>query len=286
VHEVRARQERDEHEHHRGVEEPGAEVEPAQRALPHPGREESPPHRVAHRRPRRPPGLHRGEPAALHHEARHVDHEQDEEGVGEAGVGIHAGGALDEAAVARHAEPDDEEEAEEVQHELVEQVEVALEDLHAEQRQREVVVDGGEHRAHEQREEAPEHGRVHDARIGLREHPRLEETIGDEAPDPRERSVPAHLRLAPQPETHALGDAPHEGGDRDRRPRVQRDLRPRRDIPERVAEWEIAVERVHGPNRIRWGSRVVKRSGRGTQTRPTTLGCDGEAIEPRGLRGR
>src|SRR4030095_529829 len=80
--------------------------------------------------------------------------------------------------------------------------------------------------------------------------------------------------------------APHEGGDRDRPPRVQRELRPRRDIPERVAEWEIAVERVHGPNRIRWGSRVVKRSARATQTRPTTLGCDGEAIEPRGRRGR
>ena len=93
VDEVGVRDQRDEAEGDREVEEPGPEVEAAERALPHPDGEERLPQRPADRRPRRPPRLHHREPARLQHEARHVDGEEEGEDPREVGRRVDPGRA-------------------------------------------------------------------------------------------------------------------------------------------------------------------------------------------------
>src|SRR5262249_31124913 len=151
----------------------------------------------------------------------------------------------DEAPPQRHPQADHEEESEEVEYRLVEEIEVALQELVAEERQRDVPVDRGEDRAHEERQEAPEHDRVHDARIRLRQRTHLAERVrGDEAEalgDPVETILGHSL----SPEHHQLVETINEICDRERAADVEGDLRPARDVPERIAEWN---GRGHGRN--------------------------------------
>src|SRR5207247_3493444 len=227
------------------VEDPRRDVEAAQR----PRAEAEPDERAAERpadgRPWRPPRLDDRQPARLHHEPGHVDDEEQGERPREARRGFEAGGPTDEAPPYRHAQADHEEEAEEIEHRLVEEVEVPLQELVAEERQRDVPVDRGEDRAHEQGEEAPEHDRVHDARIGLRQRSHLPERVGGDEPDALGDPVEPVLRQALPPERHSLPEAVDEKRDRDRAADVQRDLSPARDVPERIAEWN---GRGHGRN--------------------------------------
>src|SRR2546425_13332358 len=60
---------------------------------------------------------------------------------------------------------------------LFRSVERALQELVAEERHRDVVVDRREDRSHEEREETPEHDRVDDAGVRLRERLRLAERV-------------------------------------------------------------------------------------------------------------
>src|SRR5262245_26163446 len=97
----------------------------------------------------------------------------------------------------------------------------------------------------------------------------MEQAIGGAATEPRERPVPAHLGLAAHPEAHALDDAPHARGDRERRADVERDLGPLRDGPEGVAERNVAVGGVHDRHSIGRGGELVKAGrARPTWTRP------------------
>jgi hypothetical protein len=136
---------------------------PRKAPSPSPDGEHGLPQDVADGRPRRPRRLDHGEPARLHDKAGGVDHEEDEEGIGELRRGIDPGRPRHEAAPAGHAEAHDEEESEHVEYELVEKVESALEQLDVEEGESDVVVDGSEHGADEEGEEAPEDDGVHDA---------------------------------------------------------------------------------------------------------------------------
>src|SRR5438477_504868 len=249
VDEVGVRDDGDEEERQRGVAEPHAQVRAAQRALTHPGREHPLPERPADGGPRRPPRLRDGQPAGLQHEAGEVDDEEQGEDAREAGGRIHAGRAQHEAAPHGHAEADHEEEAEEVEHGLVEEVEAALEELVAPERQRDVVVDGGEHGAHEQREEAPEHDRVHDAGVGLRQRPGLAERVPGHELHALGNVVEAVLGSPGAPQAHVPVDAVEEDHHRDQATQVERALRERRDVPERVAN-RHAGRRHEGSNDI------------------------------------
>ena len=235
VREVRIRHQRDEPERERGVGEPEREVQAAQRAGAEAGRQKPLAERPADRRPRRPRRPRRREPARLDEEAAHVDREEEGEGAGEARRGVEAVRPDDEATVDGHAEPNHEEEAEEVEHGLVEKVEGALEELHPEERERDVPVDRRQHGAHQEREEAPEHDRVHDARVGLRERARLAEGLGGNEPQPLAEAVEASLGSPAAPESDPLPEAPGEEGDRDQRARVQEHLDRDRNVPEGVA---------------------------------------------------
>ena len=170
-----------------------ATCRPAERAGCHADADEGAAERPADRRPRRPPRLDHREPARLHDEAAHVDHEQQREHPREARGRVDARRPLDEAPPHRHAETDHEEEPEQVEHGLVEEVERALQELVAEERQRDVPVERGERRPHEQGEEAPEHDRVHDARIRLRERADLAERVSQDAADALGNAIQAIL---------------------------------------------------------------------------------------------
>src|SRR5207245_10762454 len=129
-----------------------------------------------------------------------------------------------------------EEEPEQVEHGLVDEVEGALQELVAEERHRDVVVDRREDRSHEEREETPEHDRVHDAGVRLRERLRLAERV---LPDEGEAlGHPGEPRLgAPgEPEADALRQAVDEDGDGDDGADVERDLGPAGNVPKGVAE--------------------------------------------------
>src|SRR3990167_5462366 len=202
----------------------------------HPEPAHAPREQPAHRRPRRPVGLHDGQARGLHHEPAHVDHEQQRQHPREARRRVHAVRPEHEPAPHGHAEAEHEEEAEEVEDGLVGEVEVAREELVPEQRQRDVPVDRGEHGAHEQGEEAPEHDRVHHAGVGLREHADLPERVREDEAEPRGDPVEALLGLAAAPEAHALGEPPREDRERDEPAHVECDLRPAGHVPERVAE--------------------------------------------------
>src|SRR5262249_51935381 len=149
---------------------------------------------------------------------------------------IDAGRALHEPSPDRHPEADDEEEPEHVEHGLVEEVERALQELVAEERQGDVPVERGQHRAHEQGEEAPEHDRVHDSGGRLRQGPYLTERVGEHAADPLGDPIPPILGQTAPPQHHALPHPVGEDRDRDDAADVERDLRPAWDVPEGVAE--------------------------------------------------
>ena len=243
------RDQRDEPERDREVEEPGPEVEAAERALPQPERQEELPQRPSDRRPGGPPGLDHREPARLEDEAGHVDGEEEREEPGEVRSRVDAGRAHDEAAVEREAQPQDEEEPEQVERQLVDQVEGALEELEVEaerQPQRDVVVDGREDGPQQEGAEAPEHERVHHARIPLCQDPALEQPVAHEEADPLGNAIEARLGLPLPPERDALPDAEREYADRDDRERVQEELRPGRDVPEGVAERNVGEGRGRG----------------------------------------
>jgi len=217
------------------VDEPEGEVQAAQGAWAEAGRQEPLAERPADRRPRRPRRPRRREPARLDEEAAHVDREEEGEGAGEARRGVEAVRPDNEATVDGHAEPDHEEEAEEVEHGLVEEVEGPLEELHPEQRERDVPIDRRQHGARQEREEAPEHDRVHDARVGLRERARLADGLGGDEPQPLADAVEARLGPADAPEPDPLPETPGEDGERDQRARVQEHLDRNRNVPEGVA---------------------------------------------------
>src|SRR4029453_910939 len=128
---------------------------------------------------------------------------------------------------------------------LVEEIEVAFQELVPEERQRDVPVDRGEDRAHEERQEAPEHDRVHDAGIGLRQGPHLAERVLDDEAEALGDPVESIFGQPLPPERHALVETVHEIRDRERAADVQRDLSPARDVPERIAKWN---GRGHGGN--------------------------------------
>jgi hypothetical protein len=236
VDEVGTRDDRDEGQRHGGMEEPHAQVGGAQRALPHADRQHRLPQRPADRRPRGPPGLHGGQPARLHHEAAEVDHQQQPEDVGEARGGIDPGRPQHEAPPHGQAEPDHEEQPEQVEHRLVGEVEVALQQLVAEQRQRDVVVDRRQHGAQEQREEAPEHDGVHHARVRLRQRAHLAERVLDHELHALGNLVQARLGAAGAPELDPLPESPDEERDGHEPADVEQDLRPGGNVPEGVAK--------------------------------------------------
>src|SRR5439155_14675194 len=82
----------------------------------------------------------------------------------------------------------------------------------------------------------PEHDRVHDAWVRLREHARLAERVPGDEPEALGDAVEAVLRKSAPPETRALPEAPGEDRDRDGAADVEADLRPCGNVPERVAE--------------------------------------------------
>ena len=236
MHEVRVRDDGDERERDRGVEEPHGEVGRAERALRHPRGQHPLPEEPTDGRPRRPGGTDRREAARLHDEPGHVDDEEHRQRGGEARGRIDPLGAAHETAPQGHAETQHEEEPEHIQHGLVDEVEGAAEELVAKERHGDVVVDRREGRPDEERQETPEHDRVHDAGVRLRERARLAERVSQDKGDAVGNPVEARLGTPGAPEAHALGQAVDEDGDGDDRADVERDLGPDGDVPEGVAE--------------------------------------------------
>src|SRR5262249_28931994 len=171
------------------------------------------------------------------------------EGVGERGGGVEGVGSDHEAPPHGHAETDDEEEAEEIEHGFVEEIEAALEELVVPQGQRDVPVDRRQHRAHEQREEAPEHDGVHDAGVGLRQRARLaERVLGHELHALRD-VIEAALGPTGRPEPDVAVKTIDEDRHGDDRAEVERMLCERWNVPERVPERD-AGGRHEGSNDI------------------------------------
>ena len=111
----------------------------------HPQGEHGLAQQVAHRRPHGPPRLHHGQPARLHDEAGEVDHEQQREHTARSERSDpRRCGRKHEPPPHRHAEPDDEEEPEEVEHRLVERGKVRPSAACSRRGQRDVVVDRGQ----------------------------------------------------------------------------------------------------------------------------------------------
>src|SRR5262249_38713027 len=151
-------------------------------------------------------------------------------------------GPHDETPPHCHSQADDEEQPEQVEHCLVEEVEIALEKLVTEERDRDVVIDGGQHGSHEERKEAPEHGGVHDARVRLRQRAGLTEGVDRDELQALGDVVNAALRLTGAPQPHPLPHPVREDDDRDDRSDVQSDLSPDRNVPERVTERDLGHE--------------------------------------------
>src|SRR5262249_559356 len=146
------------------------------------------------------------------------------------------------APVEGQPEPHHEEEAEEVERELVQEVEGPLEELEAQPEwkpERDVVVDRRQDGPEEQHAEPPEHEGVHHPGVALRQDPALEQAVAQEESQALRDAVEALLGLPLAPERHALPHAEQEHADRDDRERVEEKLSPFRYVPERVAERNI-----------------------------------------------
>ena len=177
-----------------GVEEPDAQMVPAQRALRHagprawPAPAPSPPATTAPTAAAPRPGG----AASMMKPVRLMTKSSASTPAKRAGR-IDARRTHHEAAPHGHAQPDHEEEPEQVEHGLVEEVERALEELEAEERQRDVVVDRRQHGAHEEGQETPEHDGVHHAGVRLRQRAHLAQRVAAPRPEPLRDPIEAVL---------------------------------------------------------------------------------------------
>src|SRR5437867_4252169 len=144
----------------------------------------------------------------------------------------------------------------------------------------------GDHGAHEQREEAPEHDGVHDAGVRLRERARLAERVLGHELHALGNVVEAVLGPPRAPEADVLIEAVHEDRHRDQATEVEGVLRERRNVPERVPDRD-AGGRHEGSNDItgrmaaaaEYGSRAPATTSSNTAfTRPA---CRARSTRPR-----
>ena len=141
------------------------------------------------------------------------------------------------------ADAHDQDDAEKVQHQLEELVEQAAKDLHVERQIEEVLIDGGQRRAHEQDDHRPENGLVRQQGEGVPCQPPLIDAVGHEPgkaagrhgaeqlPQEAGPTRPSGLRPAERPLPHPPNQGGQEGDDQQGDHRIEGDLRPMRDVP-------------------------------------------------------
>ncbi len=148
---------------------------------------------------------------------------------------LQASGARRVAAIDGHAQPHDDQQAEQVQREFKGDIDPAREELETEEEMGDIPVHGGERGTDGEDEHAPENGEVHQAWINLAQRALLSEHLNDHRPDARPEMSRAFFRL---PLPHAQ-DPPRYAVEEDdgcqQREDVLGNFRPVWDVPEGFA---------------------------------------------------
>ncbi len=163
---------------------------------------------IANDREGRPRRLLDRQPQRLHDQAAQQDEGEQRQRRVEAPVDVQPRRALDITPIDGQPQADQPEQPGQIQRHLVGQIEVALEQLGAEQQLEDVGVDRGEGRADEEQRHGPEDHQVHRGRIALAEDAELHDGVDEDPAQARQRPVRDDLRLAAAPEPVAPGEAP------------------------------------------------------------------------------